>query len=95
MGEPEQLQDPDLDGFIQRMVNRDKIEPLIGRFFEKWNKQDAAREAQARGIAAVPVLEPSEVLARSASFGGFRLLRARRSAHGTHRARSRARRARR
>jgi crotonobetainyl-CoA:carnitine CoA-transferase CaiB-like acyl-CoA transferase len=63
MGEPEELQDPELDMFIHRMANRDRIDSLIERFFAKWNKQDAAREAQARGIAVVPVLEPSEVLA--------------------------------
>ena len=62
MGEPEEFQDPGLEAFIQRMANRDKIDPLIERFFAKWNKQDAAREAQARRIAVVPVLEPSEVL---------------------------------
>jgi crotonobetainyl-CoA:carnitine CoA-transferase CaiB-like acyl-CoA transferase len=62
MGEPEEFQDPALDALIPRMMNRDKIDRLIGRFVEKWNKLDAAREAQARGIAVVPVLEPSEVL---------------------------------
>jgi crotonobetainyl-CoA:carnitine CoA-transferase CaiB-like acyl-CoA transferase len=63
MGEPEELQDPALDAFLSRLASQDKIDPLIQRFFEKWNKEDAAREAQARGISVVPVLEPSEVLA--------------------------------
>jgi crotonobetainyl-CoA:carnitine CoA-transferase CaiB-like acyl-CoA transferase len=62
MGEPEELQDPALDEFLHRMVHRDRIDPLIQRLFESYEKQEAAREAQARGIAAIPVLRPSEVL---------------------------------
>lgn len=62
MGEPPELQDPTYDEFLQRLFNRPAIEPLIQRFFERRTKQEVAREAQARGIPATPVLEPDEVL---------------------------------
>ena len=62
MGEPQELQDPALDGFIQRLAHRGTIEPIIQKFFQSWKKQDAAREAQWRGIPATPVLQSSEVL---------------------------------
>lgn len=62
MGEPAELQDPTYDEFLQRLFNRPAIEPIIERFFASWSKHDAAREAQARGIPATPVLEPQEVL---------------------------------
>lgn len=62
MGEPEALQDPTYDHFIARLMNRHAIEPVIQEFFRDWKKEDAAREAQARGIPATPVLRPAEVL---------------------------------
>ncbi len=62
MGEPAELQDPTYDEFLQRVFNRPTIEPVIQRFFESWTKLAVAREAQARGIPATPVLEPGEVL---------------------------------
>ena len=62
MGEPAELQDPIYDEFLQRVFNRSAIEPLIQRFFASWTKEAVAREAQARGIPATPVLEPGEVL---------------------------------
>jgi len=62
MGEPVELQDPTYDEFLQRVFNRPTIEPIIQRFFANWTKEAVAREAQARGIPATPVLEPGEVL---------------------------------
>lgn len=62
MGEPAELQDPTYDEFLQRLFSRSTIEPLIQRFFASWTKEAVAREAQARGIPATPVLEPHEVL---------------------------------
>jgi len=62
MGEPAELQDPTYDEFLQRVFNRFTIEPVIQRFFASWTKEAVAREAQARGIPATPVLEPGEVL---------------------------------
>lgn len=62
MGEPAELQDPAYDEFLQRVFNRPAIEPVIQAFFAPRTKEAAAREAQARGIPATPVLEPREVL---------------------------------
>lgn len=62
MGEPAELQDATYDEFLQRVFNRPTIEPVIQRFFDGWTKEAVAREAQARGIPATPVLEPREVL---------------------------------
>jgi crotonobetainyl-CoA:carnitine CoA-transferase CaiB-like acyl-CoA transferase len=62
MGEPEELQNPAYDGFIGRLGDREKIDAFIRRFLSDRKKDDAAREAQRRGIPATPVLEPAEVL---------------------------------
>jgi crotonobetainyl-CoA:carnitine CoA-transferase CaiB-like acyl-CoA transferase len=62
MGEPAELQDPTYDEFLQRIFSRATIEPIIQRFFGSQTKAMAAREAQARGIPATPVLKPHEVL---------------------------------
>ena len=63
MGHPEALADPALEDFIQRLLKRDQIVPVIEAFFLDKHKVEVAREAQRRGIAATPLLEPSEVLA--------------------------------
>jgi crotonobetainyl-CoA:carnitine CoA-transferase CaiB-like acyl-CoA transferase len=62
IGNPEELQDPALDEFIQRLINRQLIEPVIERYLRDKKKVDVAREAQLRGIPATPLLTPSEVL---------------------------------
>ncbi len=62
MGNPKELQNPDLEQFPMRVVGRAEIEPIVDPFFNDKNKEDAAREAQARGIPATPCLEPGEVL---------------------------------
>ena len=62
MGNPEELADPELDVFIQRLIQRDKIDPVIARFFSSQKKVDVAEEAQRRGLPVTPLLEPSEVL---------------------------------
>ncbi|MCH7707229.1 MAG: CoA transferase [Myxococcales bacterium] len=62
MGNPEELADPELDIFIQRLIQRERIEPVIERFFQNFTKIDAAREAQRRGIPVTPLLKPAEVL---------------------------------
>jgi crotonobetainyl-CoA:carnitine CoA-transferase CaiB-like acyl-CoA transferase len=69
MGEPEELQNPAYDGFIERLGDREKIEAFIRRFLAEWKKEDASREAQRRGIPATPVLEPAEVLANEHAHG--------------------------
>ena len=55
----------------------------------------AVRSSRQRAYAGTRHLRGTRAAARSASFGGLRLLRVRRSANGTHQARARDRRARR
>ena len=62
MGHPEELADPAYEQFVHRLMNMDKINPVIDRFFADKPKIDAAKEAQRRGITATPLLLPSEVL---------------------------------
>jgi crotonobetainyl-CoA:carnitine CoA-transferase CaiB-like acyl-CoA transferase len=62
MGDPEELRDPELDVFINRLVRREEIEPLIGRFFRDRKMEEATREAQSRGLAATPLLRPAQVI---------------------------------
>ncbi len=62
MGEPAELSDPAYEDYIGRLIHRQAIEPVIQRFLAPWRKEDAAREAQSRGIPATPVLRPGEVL---------------------------------
>lgn len=62
MGNPAELQDPELDVFIQRLIQSQRINPVIEAFFRPQKKIDVAREAQSRGIPATPLLEPGQVL---------------------------------
>jgi crotonobetainyl-CoA:carnitine CoA-transferase CaiB-like acyl-CoA transferase len=62
MGRPDELADPKLDQFLERLVRRAEIEPVIECFFADRKKIDVAREAQQRGIPVTPLLEPGEVL---------------------------------
>jgi crotonobetainyl-CoA:carnitine CoA-transferase CaiB-like acyl-CoA transferase len=62
MGNPAELDDPQLDIFIQRIIQRDRVEPVLQGFFEQFPKVEAALEAQRRGIPATPLLLPGEVL---------------------------------
>ncbi len=62
MGSPAELTDPKLDQFLERLVRRAEVEPVIERFFADQKKIDVAREAQRRGIPVTPLLLPAEVL---------------------------------
>jgi crotonobetainyl-CoA:carnitine CoA-transferase CaiB-like acyl-CoA transferase len=62
MGRPAELADPKLDQFLERLVRRAEVEPVIERFFADQKKIDVACEAQRRGIPVTPLLLPSEVL---------------------------------
>lgn len=62
VGRPAELDKPEYDQFINRLMNMDKIVPVLERFFEDKSKTDVAREAQARGIPATPLLRPGEVI---------------------------------
>ncbi|MDH3213743.1 MAG: CoA transferase [Myxococcales bacterium] len=76
IGNPEALRDPALNGFIARLLKMDTIVPVIEGFFRDRKKVEVAREAQARGIPATPLLTPAEVLANehSVARGSFRRL---------------------
>ncbi|MFP8881605.1 MAG: CoA transferase, partial [Myxococcota bacterium] len=62
IGNPEELMDPALDNFITRLMKLDVIKPYLEAFFGNQTKIAVAREAQARGIPATPLLAPGEVI---------------------------------
>lgn len=69
VGNPEELMNPDYDQFINRLMNMDKIVPVLEGFFEDKKKIDVCREAQQLGIPATPLLRPSEVLENEHTLG--------------------------
>ena len=73
LGEPDLFQDPIWDGYAQRLMNADIINPMIEAHLADMNRDAVAQESQRRGIACTPVLEPEEVLANEhfASRGTF------------------------
>ena len=62
VGNPEEIADPKYDQFINRLMEMDKIVPVLERFFADKKKTEVAVEAQRRGIPATPLLRPGEVL---------------------------------
>ena len=62
VGNPKELADPKYDQFINRLIDLDKIVPVLEGFFADKKKTDVAVEAQRRGIPATPLLRPGEVL---------------------------------
>jgi crotonobetainyl-CoA:carnitine CoA-transferase CaiB-like acyl-CoA transferase len=74
LGEPEYLQDPELESFVARlMIAATVINPLLEEHFAKFGMDEAAAEAQRRGIVATPALPPARVLTNEhlASRGTF------------------------
>lgn len=64
LGEPDYLQDPELDGFVGRLgIAEAVLNPLFEAHFAEMEMEDLAAEAQRRGIVCTPVLTPAEVLA--------------------------------
>jgi crotonobetainyl-CoA:carnitine CoA-transferase CaiB-like acyl-CoA transferase len=64
LGEPDYLQDPDLDGFVARFQLAESVlNPLYRTFFAERDMDDVCVEAQRRGIVCTPVYSPGEVLA--------------------------------
>jgi len=76
VGNPEELADPKYDQFINRLVEMNKIVPVLEGFFADKKKIDVAVEAQRRGIPATPLLRPGEVLTNehTTARGTFRAL---------------------
>jgi crotonobetainyl-CoA:carnitine CoA-transferase CaiB-like acyl-CoA transferase len=63
LGEPEYLQDPELESFVSRlMIAATVINPLLVEHFAKFGMDEAAAEAQRRGIVCTPALPPARVL---------------------------------
>ena len=65
MGErAEFLRELDLDGFGDRFAIAEAVlNPLYEEHFSEWDMEDAAAEAQRRGIVCTPALAPRDVLA--------------------------------
>ena len=64
MGEPDYLQDPELDGFVGRLMISDSVlNPLYGELFAPMTMAEVSTEAQRRGIVCTPFLKPDDVLA--------------------------------
>ncbi|HXY92315.1 MAG TPA: CoA transferase [Acidimicrobiia bacterium] len=63
LGEPEYLQDPELESFVARlMIAATVINPLLEEHFARFGMDEAAAEAQRRGIVCTPALPPARVL---------------------------------
>ena len=63
MGEPEFFQDPELDGFMGRLMISDSVlNPLYGQLFAPMTMAEVSEQAQARGIVCTPFLKPDDVL---------------------------------
>jgi crotonobetainyl-CoA:carnitine CoA-transferase CaiB-like acyl-CoA transferase len=63
LGEPEYLQDPELDYLPGRLGIADVvINPLIVELFANRTKDELAAEAQRRGIVCTPLARPADVL---------------------------------
>ena len=64
LGEPDYLQDPDLDGFVERLqLSEAVLNPLYRTFFADRDMDAVCVEAQRRGIVCTPVYSAAEVLA--------------------------------
>jgi crotonobetainyl-CoA:carnitine CoA-transferase CaiB-like acyl-CoA transferase len=73
MGEPDAFADPMWEQTFTRLQNTDVLNPVFEAFFSALDMEDAAAEAQRRGIVATPMLKPGDVLANDhfASRGTF------------------------
>jgi crotonobetainyl-CoA:carnitine CoA-transferase CaiB-like acyl-CoA transferase len=64
LGEPDYLQDPELDGFVARLQLSDAVlNPLYRTFFADRDMDSVCVEAQRRGIVCTPVYSAAETLA--------------------------------
>lgn len=63
LGEPDYLQDPELDGFMGRLGIADSVlNPLYAELFADMTMEEVSIEAQNRGIVCTPFLKPNDVL---------------------------------
>jgi crotonobetainyl-CoA:carnitine CoA-transferase CaiB-like acyl-CoA transferase len=63
LGEPDFLQDPELDGLVARLgLSEVVINPLIEELFRDKTMEEISAEAQRRGIVCTPLATPADVL---------------------------------
>jgi crotonobetainyl-CoA:carnitine CoA-transferase CaiB-like acyl-CoA transferase len=63
LGEPEALADPAFDQMMTRIMRRDEIFAVLGPFLASMTTEEAASEAQRRGIVFTPINTPADILA--------------------------------
>ena len=74
LGEPDYLQDPELDTFLGRMMIADAVlNPLYAEHFADMTMEEVSEEGQRRGIVITPIMKPDDILANDhfASRGSF------------------------
>jgi crotonobetainyl-CoA:carnitine CoA-transferase CaiB-like acyl-CoA transferase len=69
VGHPEEISDPKYNQFINRLMEMDKIVPVLEGFFADKKMTEVAVEAQRRGIPATPLLRPPDVLTNEHTVG--------------------------
>ena len=62
MGEPAELADPAFDQMMTRIMRRDEIFAVLGPFLRNMTTEEAADEAQRRGIVVTPINTPADIL---------------------------------
>ena len=62
MGRPEAFADEMWSQTLTRMMNGDVLNPVIAEHFAPMMMEEAAAEAQRRGVVVTPMLKPSDVL---------------------------------
>jgi crotonobetainyl-CoA:carnitine CoA-transferase CaiB-like acyl-CoA transferase len=63
LGEPEDLQDPELETIRGRALASDRVHAAFEQHFRERDKHELTLEGQARGVPIAPVLTPTDVLA--------------------------------
>ena len=63
LGEPEELQDPELETIRGRALASERLHAVFDQHFRERSKHELTLEGQARGVPIAPVLEPADVLA--------------------------------
>src|SRR5215207_135441 len=74
LGEPDFLQDPELDGFMaRREISETVLNPLFEAHFADMSMEEVSVEAQKRGIVCTPALTPADIITNEhfASRGTF------------------------
>src|SRR5258707_14783529 len=63
LGDPDYLQDPELDGFMaRREISESVLNPLFEAHFANMSMEEVSVEAQRRGIVCTPALTPADII---------------------------------